>query len=298
MAVVNGGELVREAFRNGYAVPAINTQGGAYEIVRAILEAAAEERSPILLMAYETNTTYYGLGWLPFLAQRLSAETGSTLGVHLDHGRSVETAIAAVDAGYTSVMIDYSAQPLGENISATNQVIAYARSRGVAVEAELGELGRAAVRNASVAEAASGGEPGEGNEHLVRPGDVKQFLDACSVDMLAIGIGNAHGFYEGEPGIRLDLLREVRSLSGDTPLVLHGSTGIPDPVVRNCIEGGMAKINFGTLIRTRALQHLSGALDGGCEHGGHLWRVNQHVCAKLKEDVRPLFRLCGSAGRL
>ena len=279
MPVVNGGDLVREAFRNGYAVPAINTQGGAYEIVRAILETAAEERSPVLLMAYEANTAYYGLSWLPFLAQRLSTETGATLGVHLDHGRSVKTALDAVDAGYTSVMIDCSAQPLAENISATKQVIARARSRGVAVEAELGELGRP-------------------DEHLVRPGDVEQFLHASAVDMLAIGIGNAHGFYDSEPEIRLDLLREVRSLSGDTPLVLHGSTGIPDPVIRSCIAGGMAKINFGTLIRTRVLEHLSGALDGGCEHGGHLWRVNQHVCAKLKEDVRPLLRLCGSAGRL
>lgn len=286
MPVVNGAELVRAAFRGGYAVPAFNTQGGVYEIARAVLEAAFEERSPVLLMAYEANTAFYGLGWVPYLARRLSDQTGATVGVHLDHGRSPEVVARAVESGYTSVMIDYSSRPLADNIAVTKRVVAHARAHGVGVEAELGELGRI------------GGPVDGGEEQLVQPDDVGRFLQECPVDMLAIGIGNAHGFYDREPNIRLDLLEQVRSVSGDTPLVLHGSTGIPDAVVRDCISGGMAKINFGTLVRTRAIDHLTRLLQGQAEHGGHLWRVNQGVCELLKEDVRPLFRLCGSVGRL
>jgi ketose-bisphosphate aldolase len=288
MPLVPAGELVREAFKKGYAVPAINTQGGNYDLVRALAETAAEERSPLILQAYESNTPYYGLGWLPFLAERMSRQFGIPLAVHLDHGSSVETVREAVELGYTSVMIDYSARPLEENIEAVNHVIAFARSKGVTVEAEIGRLGRAGE--------GTGGE-GDDEEGLADPDEVIRFLSEAPVDMLAVGIGNAHGFYRGEPRIRMDLLRRIRCVSGRTPLVLHGTTGIPEDVVGECIRNGMAKINYGTLLRAKMLEYITAAVNGPFDHRGHVWRVCEHVHTRLKEDIRPIIRLLNSGGR-
>ena len=288
MALINPMELVRDAFRNGWAVPAINTQGGNYDLVRSLVETAAEERSALILQAYEVNTAYYGLGLLPYLAEKLSRDFGIPLMVHLDHGKSVETALKALDLGYTSVMIDYSHLPLERNIEATKTVLAAARGKGAAVEAELGRLKRAG-------EAAAAGKD---EEDLAEPEEVERFLEETGVDLLAVGIGNAHGFYKTEPNIRVDLLKRIRERSGETPLVLHGTTGIPEPVVRECVRNGMAKVNYGTIIKSRMLEHFKRNLDGSFDHGGNFWRVCEEVRTRLKDDIRPILRLLDSSGRV
>ncbi len=282
MALVSAAELVRSAFTEGYAVAAVNTQGGNYDLVRAIVEAAAEERSPIILQAYESNTSYYGMDWLPLIAEYFSRKYDLPIAVHLDHGSSVDKVLQAVEAGFTSVMLDLSHADLGDNIRGVNEVIAQARPKGISVEAELGVVGRASDSSSSgCADAA----------------EVAMFLAQAPVDMLAVGIGNAHGFYTGEPNIRLDLLREIRDRSGDTPLVLHGTTGIPEETVARCIQLGMAKINYGTLLRTRLLGYLQEEA-GDPVHNGHAWKVSQAVCQRLREDIRPIIRLLGSSGRI
>ena len=293
MPLIPSGDWVREAFANGYAVPAINTQGGNYDLARALVETAAEERSPLILQAYSANTRYYGLGWLPYVAEHLSRQFGIPLAVHLDHCGSVDTVREAVDLGYTSVMIDFSGLPLEENIIGTNRVISLARPRGVTVEAELGRLLRSGG-----AETGTAGPGTEAEAGLVDPKEVGRFLAAAEVDMLAVGIGNAHGFYRGEPRIRTDLLRRVKETSGQTPLVLHGTTGIPDPIVEECIRNGMAKINYGTLLRARMLEYLREDTGGTFDHHGHVWQICEHLHTRLKEDIRPIIRLLNSAGRL
>jgi ketose-bisphosphate aldolase len=286
MQLVPSAEIVTRAAREGYAVAAINCQGGNYDIVRAVLETAEEERAPVIVMAYEKNTEYYGLDWLPTLVKALAPGYSIPVAVHLDHGQNIDVVEQAVGLGYTSVMIDYSTKPLAENIQATSRVIAAARARGVSVEAELGELQRT-----------QGDGPASAAKNLVDPKHVEQFLAEAPVDMLAVGIGNAHGFYKGEPDIRLDLLGEVKKVAGATPLVLHGTTGIPESTVTACISEGMAKINFGTAVRVGFIDHLTAALNGEFDHKGHIWRACRYAKDRVKDDLRGIIRLTGSSGR-
>ena len=285
MAIAYGRDVVAKAADGGYAVAAINCQGGNYDLVRAIIETAEEERAPVIVMAYQANTTYYGIDWLPQLATHLAERVSIPVVTHLDHGHDPDTVKSAVDAGYTSVMIDYSQRSLAENIAATRVVIEHATRVGVSVEAELGQL----QRNDQTS--------GKPIANLVEPGDVEEFLSAVPVDMLAVGIGNAHGFYKGEPNIRLDLLERVKAVAPDTPLVLHGTTGIPEPTVTECISRGVAKINFGTLVRTKFFQYVAEAIDGAADHNGHIWRVMEYACEAIKSEIRSIIRITGSAGR-
>ena len=294
MGLVNSRDIVRDAAERGFAVAAINCQGGQYDIVRAIMETAAEERAPIILMAYEANTAYYGLDWLPRLASVLVQRFDVPTAVHLDHGSVPELVEQAAGSGFTSVMIDYSKKPLEENIEVTRRIIAAARPRGVSVEAEIGEL----QRNESGGGAGGDARAPEEPKNLVDPEHVRRFLASVDVDMLAVGIGNAHGFYKGEPHIRVDLLKEVRAIAGDTPLVLHGSTGIPEAVVKECIREGIAKINYGTIVRHNYFEYIRAGIGLEDEHKGHAWRLARYAMQRLKEDIRGIIRLTGSSGRL
>ena len=114
--------------------------------------------------------------------------------------------------------------------------------------------------------------------------------------MLAIGLGNAHGIYKGVPNIRVDLLQEISSLAGDLPLVLHGSTGIPEDVVRACLKSGIAKVNFGTAVRWKFLEYMQEAIRSPLAEQGHIWKIHQAAMLRLKEDIRDIIRLCGSQG--
>jgi fructose/tagatose bisphosphate aldolase len=155
---------------------------------------------------------------------------------------------------------------------------------GVSVEAEVGELQRLDA----------GGEVKE-NKNLASVADVQEFTAGCQPDLLAVGIGNAHGFYKGRPDIRLDILRDIRKVT-DIPLVLHGATGIPEEDVREAIGIGITKINFGTLVRHRYLDYYAQAMQE-LDHGGHAWKVAQHAMDRLKEVIRGIIALSGSAER-
>jgi len=280
MALVNSKYIVNDAQRRGYAVPAINTNGGNYDIVRAVCEAAEELRSPIILMAYTPNTEYFGMEYFGLLAKYFANKVSVPVAIHLDHSNSIEPILKAIRYGFTSVMIDYSKRSLDENIAVTRKVVDLAHPLGISVEAEVGELGRYS----------------EGTDieyrNLTSVEDVKVFTSNVSVDMLAVGIGNAHGFYKGKPNIRTDLLMEIRNAT-DVPLVLHGSTGIPEEVIKKCIKIGISKINFGTLIRTNYMKYFKESFDS-FNHKGHPWKIQQHVKDLLKEDIKRIIMLAGS----
>ncbi len=285
MPIVASAAIVARAARGDYAIAAINCQGGNYDIVRAILETATEESAPVILMAYHANTAYYGLDWLPRLAGVLSPDYPIPVAVHLDHAGDPDVVKTAIGCGYTSVMIDCSTRPLEENMRVTEEVIAAARPRGVSVEAEIGELQR------------NDGEEKRAPRNLVDPQDVRRFVARVPVDLLAVGIGNVHGFYKGEPNIRVDLLKRVKEIVGELPLVLHGSTGIPAEVVTECIANGVAKINFGTIVRVRFVDFVREALEDESIHRGHIWRALQHAKDRLKDNIRQIIRMTGSAGK-
>ena len=281
--LTNNLEQLRKASREGYAIPAINTQGGNYDIIMGICKAAEELRSPIILAHYVSTGAFSGHDGFVNVAKWCAGKVSVPVSIHLDHGDGFPICMEALRLGFTSVMIDGSTRPIEENAALTQSVVNVAKYFNVPVEAEIGELQR--LDNGVVME----------NKNVADPEQVRQFLDLCTPDTLAIGIGNAHGYYKGKPDIKLDVLREVRKFT-DIPLVLHGCTGMDESVVKEAISLGVAKINFGTEIRYKYVQHYEEALRE-MDHQGHSWKLSQYASNALCEDVKNIIRLSGSEGK-
>lgn len=281
--LTNNLEQLKKASREGYAIPAINTQGGNYDIIMGICKAAEEMRSPIILAHYVSTGAFSGHDWFVNVAKWCANKVSVPVSIHLDHGDGFPICMEALRLGFTSVMIDGSTRPIAENAALTQSVVDVAKYFDVPVEAEIGELQR--LDNGVVQE----------NKNVADPQQVREFLSLCSPDTLAIGIGNAHGYYKGKPDIKLDVLREVRKFT-DIPLVLHGCTGMEESIVKEAISLGVAKINFGTEIRYKYVQHYEEALRQ-LDHQGHSWKLSQYASNALCEDVKAIIRLSGSEGK-
>ena len=282
--LTNNLDLLLRAAREGFAIPAINTQGGNYDIIRACCKAAQEMRSPMILAHYVSTGAYSGNDWFYETAKWCANKVSVPVSIHLDHGDGFAICMEALRLGFTSVMIDGSTLSIEENAAMTNEVIRTARCFGVPVEAEIGELLRL-----------DNGVPME-NKNIVDPEDVKKFLTLCQPDTLAIGIGNAHGYYRGKPDIHLEVLERVRAFT-DIPLVLHGCTGMEEDIIRGAIKLGVAKINFGTEIRYQYVRHYRDALEK-LDHQGHSWRLSQYASDALAEDIKKIILLSGSADKV
>jgi len=178
-------------------------------------------------------------------------------------------------------MCDGSELPLDENIVLTQKVVEIARAVGVSVEAEVGQLLK--------------GESDLDSPLIATAKDVQRFTQEVRVDMLAVAIGNSHGYYKGEPKIHMERLREIRAIT-DAPLVLHGCTGMSEETVKECIAIGMAKINFGTMLRNNFLTYFDEAYRD-TDHQGHPWKCKQYAKDKLKEDVHWILSLTGAEGQ-
>jgi ketose-bisphosphate aldolase len=284
MPLIDAATLVRHAHKHRYCVVQVNTNGGTYDITRAIVEAAEEERAPIILGAYENNLKYRGYEYAAMQMRFFGERVGVPVAVHLDHGASLDACRRAIDAGFTSVMIDGSHLPIEQNVAAAREVVELARPRGVSVEAEVGELQKLNPDGSMSAEL----------KNLSDPAEVTRMSRETGIDMLAVGIGNAHGFYKDAPNIRFDLLERLAAASS-VPLVLHGTTGLADDVVRRCVSMGMAKANLGTLIRTRWVEFTAEAI-AESKHQNHPWRVGLAVKDRIKPLVKDMLRLIGSSG--
>ena len=283
MPLVSSKGLIEAAYKGGYAIAALNSNGGNYDIVRACLETAAERKAPVLIQCYVNNGKYAGLGYIAHSVRYLAEQFAPNIPValHLDHGMTFADCVEAIRAGFTSVMCDGSKLPLEENIALCNKVIEMAHAVGIPVEAELGHL--------------LAGETDPNNPSIVKVDEVKKFVAAVKIDMLAVAIGNSHGYYKGDPKINIERLKECRAVTS-IPLVLHGCTGMPEGQVRECIRNGMAKINFGTMLRTNYLKYYNEAYTK-TDHMNHPWRCSLYAKDKLKDDVRGILALTGSEGK-
>lgn len=282
--LTNNLEQLHKAAKNGYAIPAINTQGGNYDIIMAICRAAEELKSPVILAHYVSTGAYSGHDWFVEVAKWCANKVSVPVSIHLDHGSDFDICMQALKLGFTSVMIDGSQNPIEENAAVTQSVVKVARVFEVPVEAEIGELQRL-DNDGAVLE----------NKNIADPEQVRQFLSLCQPDTLAIGIGNAHGYYKGKPDIKLDVLKAVREFS-DIPLVLHGCTGMEESIIKEAIHLGVAKINFGTEVRYKYVQHYQEALEN-LNHQGHSWKLSQYASDALVEDIKNIIRLSGSEGK-
>ena len=241
MSLVTTKEMFEKAYNGGYAVGAFNVNN--MEIVQGITEACKEEHAPVILQVSKGARAYANHTYLVKLVEAAVLECPEIpIALHLDHGDSYETCKSCIDGGFTSVMIDASSKPFAENIEITKRVVEYAHDHGVVVEAELGSLAGIEDEVNVSAEAAS----------YTRPEEVEEFVTKTGCDSLAIAIGTSHGAYKFKPeqctrneqgilvppALRFDVLEEVTRRLPGFPIVLHGSSSVPQEYVKMVNENG------------------------------------------------------------
>ena len=232
---VTSKELLQDARKNGYAVGAFNVEN--MEMVMAVVQAAEAQKSPVILQTTPGTIRYAGLDY--YLANvKVAAQRAKVpVVMHLDHGNSFELALQAYRVGYTSIMIDGSKLSFKDNIALTASVAKACHASGIPVEGELGKVG--------------GKEDdleGEAQNPYTNPQEAAEFAEKTNVDFLAVGIGTAHGVYKGVPHVRVDILEKIAHVVA-IPLVLHGTSGVPDEQVHACVAHGVAKVNYATDLR-------------------------------------------------
>ena len=223
MALVTTKDMFSKAYEGGYAIGAFNVNN--MEIIQGITAAASELRAPLILQVSKGARAYASHVYLMKLVEAAVEETGLPIALHLDHGDSFELCKSCIDGGFTSVMIDASGKPFEENIAITRQVVEYAHDHGVVVEAELGTL--AGIEDEV--------KVAHGDASYTRPEEVQEFVERTGCDSLAIAIGTSHGAYKIKPGtkpqLRFDVLEAVEKNLPGFPIVLHGSSSVPQQFV-------------------------------------------------------------------
>jgi len=283
MRWVSAKEMLEDATRNQYAIGAFSAHTA--EMVKGILEVAHEERSPVIIQIGQRAIRNSGFDELIQNVHRNLVGIRLPVTIHLDHGKSFEQAIQAIQAGCTSVMYDGSHLPLEENIANTKEVVRAAKSVGIAVEAELGKI--AGVEDDISVD--------ERDAYYTEPAEALRFYAETNVDALAVAIGSAHGLYRTEPKLDIPRLAEIRKLL-PIPIVLHGGSGIPDDQIRDAIQNGIGKINVDTELR----RAYSDGIREAVERFGEAYDVylyGRSGVEKMKSIVRNKIRLFGSAGR-
>ena len=240
MALVSSKEMFEKAYNGGYAIGAFNVNN--MEIIQGITEAAQEVDAPLILQVSKGARAYANHTYLIKLVEAAVIETGLPICLHLDHGDSFELCKSCIDGGFTSVMIDASSKPFAENIEITKKVVEYAHDHGVVVEAELGTLAGIEDEVKVAAHEAS----------YTHPEEVEEFVSKTGCDSLAIAIGTSHGAYKFKPEqctrnkdgilvpppLRFDVLKEVSKRLPGFPIVLHGSSSVPQDYVKMINDNG------------------------------------------------------------
>lgn len=269
-------DLLKNAEAGGYAVGAFNCNN--MEIVQAIVAAAEAENAPVIMQASQGAIKYAGLHYIVAMAKLAAERTHVPVALHLDHGTSFEQCMQCIRAGFSSVMIDGSKLPLAENIKLTKRVLDVARAVGVSVEGELGKIG-GTEDDITVSER---------DALFTDPGEAATFVRETGVDSLAIAIGTAHGQYKGVPELDFPRLKKIKSLV-NIPIVLHGSSGVPDDAIREAIRLGVRKVNIDTNIReafTDAARKVLDANPGEIDPRKMLGPAREAAVEVIREKIR------------
>lgn len=277
--LVNLNEVLKKAQKEKYAVGLFNTTDT--DMLQAVIEAAEESNSPVILGTAEVLLPY---GELKLIAPSVIAAAKRAkvpVVVHYDHGLTFDRCIEALKLGFSSIMFDGSAKPYEQNIAETREMVKIAHAFGATVEGEIGHVGEAAHGDESL------------ENMYTTPEEAKAYLDATGVDALAVAIGSAHGVYKKKPMLNIERLKEI---SGEVkvPLVLHGGSGLSDDDFKNTIRNGIAKVNIFTdlcLAGERAMK------DGAEKKLGYLETRNLKV-EYIKEAVKHKMALFGSVNKV
>jgi fructose-bisphosphate aldolase class II len=283
VALVTLKELLDKAEAGGYAVGAFNCNN--MEIVQAIMEAAESEKAPVILQASQGAIKYAGIDYIAAMVRLAAEQAKIPVALHLDHGTDFDQVMLCIRHGFSSVMIDGSRYPLQENIAATKKVMEIARAVGVSVEGELGRIGgtedqvKVSEREASFTD----------------PQEARIYVQETGVDAFAPSVGTAHGQYHGRPELDFRRLAKIRQLTG-IPLVLHGSSGVPDEEITEAISKGVRKVNIDTNIREAFVAGIKEAINKNpaeIDPRKLLGPAREAACRVIREKIR----LFGSSGQ-
>lgn len=281
MSLVTTKELFQDAQKNGYAIGAFNVEN--MEMVQAVVAAAEELKSPVIMQTTPSTLKYADADYFYANVACAAKKASVPVVMHLDHGSSFDLAVKAFRAGYTSIMIDGSHSVFEENIAITKSVVEVCHPGNVPVEAELGKVG-------GKEDDLDGGAGG-----YTVPEEAAEFVERTNVDSLAVAIGTAHGVYKGIPKLDIDRLAEIRKLVS-IPLVLHGTSGVPDDAVRECIKRGICKVNYATDLRIAFSEGVKEVLSANPDVFDPK-KYNAVGRDKVKSYVMNKILVCGSNGK-
>lgn len=267
-------KIIQDAFQNGYAIGAFNVSN--LETLKAVIQGAEAKKSPVILATTETIISYAGFPYIIALLKKAAEIASVPVAIHLDHGKSIETAMKCVDAGYTSIMLDGSNMELSQNIEATKKAVDYAHGKNVPVEGEIGKL----ISDESA---------------LADPIEAKEFVEKTGIDFLAPALGTSHGMDKNE-FIDFDLLNEIRRQT-NIPLVLHGGSGVRKEDLQKAIKLGIAKINIHTELRLAFLEGMKQGLVEFPDTDDHRDILKISI-EKMQAVVEEKIEILGSAGKI
>ncbi|MCC3865904.1 class II fructose-1,6-bisphosphate aldolase [Terrisporobacter petrolearius] len=281
MALVTTKKMLLDAQKNGYAVGAFNVEN--MEMVMAVVSAAEETKSPVIMQTTPSTVKYADFDYFYANVKVAAQKANVPVAIHLDHGNSFELAMKAYRTGYTSIMIDGSHSSFEENIALTKSVVDVCKNGNVPVEAELGKVG-------GKEDDLDGGDGG-----YTDPLEAREFVRRTGADSLAISIGTAHGVYKGEPKLDLNRLSQIREVV-DIPLVLHGTSGVPDEIVTECVNRGICKVNYATDLRIAFTKGVKKVLEENSDTIDPK-KYNSQGREEVKEYVKSKMIVVKSAGQ-
>ncbi len=235
-----------DAKRGRYAIGSFNVYNS--ETIRGVIESGIEMNLPTIVAFGASYMPNMRLKDVAALTRSMAADAPIPVVLHLDHCKSLDVIKEAIDVGFSSVMYDGSALPFAENLANASKVVAMAHAANVGVEAELGGIARGDHSNEE-----------EGSEIYTSPEEAVEMVRGSGIDALAVSIGTVHGMYVGEPRVDVGRLKKIAAVV-DIPLVLHGGSGTPETIIRECINNGIAKINVNTEISVHTIESIRGYL--------------------------------------
>ncbi len=279
--LVNLKEILEIAERDNIAIGMFNATG--FDSLQAVIAAAEELNQPVIIAHAEVHNVYNDISFVGPAMIAAAKNAKVPVCVHLDHGVTMDMIYKALRLGFTSVMIDASALPYAENLALTKQVVEMAHAMGVSVEAELGRL--------VTGEAGSKEETDKtmkAEDFYTDPAEAEAFCRETGVDALAIAFGTAHGFYNAQPKLDFDVVKNVKKATG-LPLVMHGGSGVSEEGFKRAIAGGIRKINYYSYMSKAGYEAAKAEIEAG--NSKYLHDVEFAAMKAMKEDVKNAIRV-------
>ncbi|MFB3160168.1 class II fructose-bisphosphate aldolase [Neobacillus sp. 179-J 1A1 HS] len=292
MSLVTLTELMKDAEEKRYAVGAYNVMN--LDMIRGILAAAEDEKSPVILSFAEVHIPYIPLEYIAPIMLEAARNAKVPVAVHLDHGQDFEVIIRAMKYGFSSVMFDGAHLPLEENIKKTLEITKIAKALGVSVEAELGTI----LRPEGGGDDDYVEEEYDEDDMYTNPEHARIFMENTEIDALAVAFGTAHGVYTREPVLDFNRLQEIKTIT-NMPLVMHGGSGLDDKSYVKSIESGIRKLNYYSTMAYEVANEVLTKLSFNAKRNkkSYYHDISMWAIEAIRKDISRTMRIFGSAGK-